>query len=96
MIKDTTLHMSLAHDSVFSWTKKIVLGLPRPSAGMGKCATDHRHVKKEEVEIGSCARVPSYLAQVQDVSLRYDSLFYESFIFLYNMMICAGVTHRSR
>ena len=61
-----------------------------------KHARIHCHEKKEEVKTGSCARVPSYLAQVQDVSLRYDSLFYESFIFIHNMMICAGVTHRSR
>ena len=32
----------------------------------------------------------------KDVSLRYDSLFYESSIFIHNMMICAGVTHRNR
>ena len=58
-----------------------------------KHARIHSHEKKEEVETGSCARVPSYLAQLWDVSLRYDSLFYESFIFLHNMMICAGVMH---
>ena len=52
-----------------------------------KHARIHCHEKKEEVETGSCARVPSYLAQVEDVSLRYDSLFYESLIFIHNMMM---------
>ena len=40
----------------------------------------HCHEKKEEVETGSCVRVPSYLSQVQDDQLMYDSLFYESLI----------------
>ena len=43
----------------------------------------HYHEKKEAVETGSYARVSSYLEQVQDFLLRYDSLFYESFYFLY-------------
>ena len=62
MIKDATLHMSLTHDRVLSWMKKTVLGLPKASASVGKCARDHRHVKKEEVKNGSCSLTPSISA----------------------------------
>lgn len=64
--KFARLSEGLAHARVFSRTKKTMLGIPRPSTCIEKHAMVHRHVKEEEVEIGSCARVLSYLAQVQN------------------------------